>query len=129
MNKTITLNSTQNNYALAENWYGIQVNNKNEFNDLFRKWNYFDSRWASAFAIDGENQIKLLQQFLRITDLEKCEALLKTLYRDLILICEDNRKKLKKIKQTSTFSFFNTKKEISTDKVSSVSTVRVSLPL
>lgn len=46
---------------LAEDWYGRKVNSKEEFNKLFNKYNHFDTKGASSFAIEGREQINIQQ--------------------------------------------------------------------
>lgn len=46
---------------LAEDWYGRKVNSKEAFNDLFNKYNYFDTKGASSFAIEGLEKINIQQ--------------------------------------------------------------------
>ena len=117
-NKLVTLKSNQDNSELSKRWYGIEVGGTHEFNDLFRKWNYFDSSWASAFAIDGQNQIELLQQFLGINDIERGEKLLKLFYRDLKWISEYNHKRLNRAKIVGKYRFLKLNKSIFSNDIS-----------
>lgn len=98
----VTLASNQDNSRLSKSWYGIQADSKNEFNEYFRRWNYFDSSWASTFAIDGQNQVELLQKFLDISNIEKGEILLKNFYQELYKLSKENLKSIDKISPLNT---------------------------
>ena len=75
-------------YKLSEFWYGIRVENNEEFNKLFNRFNYFDTSWASAFAIEGREQvnIKQLQTFLGIEDISRAEKALVKCFESLLAL-------------------------------------------
>lgn len=97
-NNTITFNSTNNYEALAELWYGIKAEGKEAFNQMFNQYNYFDTGFASAFAIEGQKKENLLQlqKFLGIEKIEELEYILNILYKELILFSKENAAKLEK---------------------------------
>lgn len=68
--------------SLAKDWYGIKADNKVAFNKMFNQYNYFDTGFASAFAIEGQRQINLwqLQEFLGIDKIENGERILGEFY-------------------------------------------------
>lgn len=86
------------NLKLSEKWYGIRAENSAEFNKFFNQYNYFDTSWASAFAIEGEERvnIKQLQKFLGIEDLKKYEQAVISLYESIKKIAEEDKKILNK---------------------------------
>ena len=98
-NNTITFNSTNNYEALAEIWYGIEAETKEAFNQMFNQYNYFDTGFASAFAIEGQKKENLLQlqKFLGIEKIEALEYNLKILYEELNRFSKENVDKLEKM--------------------------------
>lgn len=96
--KVVSLSYQRDNLELSQKWYGIRTENAEEFNKFFNQYNYFDTSWASAFAIEGEERvnIKQLQKFLGIEDLKAYEQAVKTLYEKIKKIAEDDKRKLEK---------------------------------
>lgn len=88
----------RDNLNLSEKWYGIRAENPAEFNKFFNQYNYFDTNWASAFAIEGEERvnIKQLQKFLGIEDLKKYEKAVVSLYELISELAEEDKKILNK---------------------------------
>lgn len=108
----------ENNLELSQKWYGICAENVMEFNKFFNQYNYFDTSWASAFAIEGEERvnIKQLQKFLGIEDLKKYEEAVKSLYESIKEIAEKDKQSLEKLNSDkSTFNFL--KKEQTSGKL------------
>lgn len=97
-NNAITFYSTSNYENLAERWYGVVAETKKEFNRMFNQYNYFDTGFASAFAIEGQKKENLLQlqRFLGIEKIEGLEYILKILYHRLHVLSLKNIEKLKK---------------------------------
>lgn len=102
-NRKCTFSDSQNYIALSENWYGIKAESNKEFNRLFAQCNYFDTSWASTFAIEGEDiiNIKQLKRFLDIESIEVCENVLCSIYEQMCLLANKNQKYIKKIKHPS----------------------------
>lgn len=99
----------KNNYrGLAKAWYGINVETPEDFNNFFKQYNYFDTSWASVFAIAGKEQVNIsqLKDFLNIEGMEECKRLLHDAYKNLEDIAKTNRTLIKKLNQKSVmFSF------------------------
>ncbi len=97
-NEEVPLNFGEDNIELSGKWYGICAEDSAEFNKFFNQYNYFDTSWASAFAIEGEERvnIKQLQKFLGIEDLKKYEQAVKSLYESMKEIAEEDKKILDK---------------------------------
>lgn len=111
-NKIVPLFYSNNNLELSEKWYGIRSENAEKFNKLFNQYNYFDTSWASAFAIEGEEQVnvKQLQEFLGIEDLETNEKYTRILYEKLKDMAEEDQKFLLKYDtQRSKLNFWRKK--------------------
>ena len=81
--KSITFHSTYNYENLAARWYGVTAETKEEFNRMFNQYNYFDTGFASAFAIEGQKKENLLQlqRFLGIEKIEELVDNLKIIYK------------------------------------------------
>lgn len=88
------------NYILAKAWYGINIEDPKELNNYFKQYNYFDTSWASSFAIEGKEQVNIsqLKEFLNIEDMEKCKMLLHEVYKKIEEIAKINNNQIKKVK-------------------------------
>lgn len=108
-NKECLFSGNQNYMSIAESWYGIKVKDNKEFNRLFAQYNYFDTSWASTFAIEGEEQVNIeqLKKFLGIQDLEKYEETLCTIFNLLLEVAYENKKRIEKIKASEKDDLFN----------------------
>lgn len=108
-NKECIFSGNQNYMSIAEYWYGIKVKDNKEFNRLFAQYNYFDTSWASTFAIEGEEQVNIeqLKKFLGIQDLEKYEETLCAIFNLLLEVANDNKKRIEKIKVSEKDDLFN----------------------
>lgn len=98
--KKISLCQPTKDYRnLAATWYGMDKADKNSFNRYFNQINYFDTNWASSFAIEGEERVNLeqLKAFLAINNIQEMEEILKNMCRDIISISAVNRKKVSQI--------------------------------
>lgn len=93
-----TFYSTYNYENLAERWYGVTADTKEEFNRMFNQYNYFDTGFASAFAIEGQKKENLLQlqRFLGIEKIEEIVDNLKMLYKKVGKLSEENVGKIEK---------------------------------
>lgn len=95
-NQEITFNSAMNYSSLLVPWYNIRSNDPKEFNGMFNRYNYFNTDWASIFAISGKLEINIwqLQHFLGIGEILRREKELKQFYKELIALsnCICNRK-------------------------------------
>lgn len=117
--KCVSLHSYENNAELSEVWYGIKAENSKNFNRLFNRFNYFDTSWASAFAIEGIEQVNLiqLQNFLGIDKIENGEKALLRLYKIMIQFAKENLRLLKKaskqtyLERNSLFCYFGNMKK------------------
>ena len=98
--KKETICVKENNYFLSEKWYGIRAETPEEFNKLFRQYNYFDTRWASAFAIEDEEHVNVqkLQEFLGIDDLEDKKNIILIVLRKIYALAMDDEKYINKLK-------------------------------
>lgn len=85
-------------YSFAKAWYGIETSKAEDFNQFFTQYNYFDTSWASAFAIEGKEQVNIsqLKNFLNLENMETCKHLLYNFYTDLLNIVNDNQKLIEK---------------------------------
>lgn len=97
----------KDNYLLAKAWYGINIEEPSELNNYFKQYNYFDTSWASAFAIEGKEQVNIsqLKEFLNFDDMEKCKKLLHEVYIKLGEITKSNCIQLNKINKNSIKNF------------------------
>lgn len=100
-NEKISLNYGNNNVSLCNQWYGVRTESKKEFNEFFNQYNYFDTSWASAFAIEKEERVNIrqLQKFLGLDDLGEYEKNIRKLYEKLLDQAKDNGKYLGKPKR------------------------------
>lgn len=91
----------KDNYILAKAWYGINIEEPSELNNYFKQYNYFDTSWASAFAIEGKEQVNIsqLKEFLNVDDMERCKKLLHEVYIKIEEITKSNCNQLNKIKK------------------------------
>ncbi len=96
--KSITFHSTYNYENLAARWYGVTAETKEEFNRMFNQYNYFDTGFASAFAIEGQKKENLLQlqRFLGIEKIEELVDNLKIIYKKVGKLSEENVDKIEK---------------------------------
>lgn len=110
----VFLSYKRSNLTLSKKWYGIQAENTEEFNKFFTQYNYFDTSWASAFAIEAEERvnIKQLQKFLGIEDLKKLEEAVINLYRSMYILAKDDKASLEKYTRNKSFTGLFTKKSI-----------------
>lgn len=108
-NRKCIFGDSQNYVSLSNNWYGIKAESSEEFNRLFAQCNYFDTSWASTFAIEGEEviNIKQLKRFLDIENIEICERLLCSVYEKMIFLMKENQKNMKKNKISSESNLYN----------------------
>lgn len=83
---------------LSERWYGSFPDSLEEFDNLFTRYNYFDTGWASAFAVKGQekNMIALLKNFLCIKDISDTEEVLEKIYEELMRIMQSGLVEVKK---------------------------------
>lgn len=88
----VSLYSNKDNLKLSEFWYGAKIDDCKEFNRIFAQYNYFDTSWASAFAIEGEERVNLLQlkSYLGIERIESAQKSLLKFYKTIIKIFEEN---------------------------------------
>lgn len=101
--KNLTLTYKENNYVLSEKWYGMRAENSEEFSKFFGQYNYFDTRWASAFAIEGEEQvnIKQIQKFLGIDDFEEYRKNIQKFLNILYRLSVEDQKYINKVKRNN----------------------------
>lgn len=97
-NNLFTLCSAYSYENLAERWYGVTAETKEEFNRMFNQYNYFDTGFASAFAIEGQKKENLLQlqRFLGIEKIEELVDNLKKIYEKVGKLSEENVTKIEK---------------------------------
>lgn len=94
------LNSQNINIRQAELWYGRKVNSLKEFNKLFNKYNYFDTRGAYFFASEDKEQINI-QQMRHFLGIESLFGLI-DMKKEMISICDEMIKFLGKLKIKTT---------------------------
>lgn len=105
-NRSYILSNENLNIDLSDFWYNVKSQNCKEFNELFHRFNYFDTNWVSEFAIEGKPQvnIKQLQKYLGIEKIENGRQALIFLYEKLEELAKINLKtNNKKFKSISSF--------------------------
>ena len=87
-NKEIAFNSATNYSSLLAPWYNVRSNDPKEFNSMFNRYNYFNTDWASIFAISGKLEINILQlqRFFGIREILRREKELRCFYEELIAL-------------------------------------------
>lgn len=87
-NKKITFDSAANYSSLLVPWYNVTSSDPKEFNSMFNRYNYFNTDWASIFAISGRLEINILQlqRFLGIGEILRREKELRCFYQELIAL-------------------------------------------
>lgn len=111
----IELSSNKDNTKRSEQWYRVRTKEKKEFNDLFNRYNYFDTKWASAFAIEGRETVNQnqIEKFLGINAIESGFSLLERLFEDIRQLAKCNIEKAQKQgKSTSLRSLQHTSGDI-----------------
>lgn len=88
------LSNEKQNIYLSDLWYNVKSQDCREFNELFHRFNYFDTNWVSEFAIEGKQQvnIKQLQKYLGIEKIENGKLALICLYEKVKELAEINLK-------------------------------------
>ncbi|GEM_PF-6004644 len=107
--KLVSLSSQKNNMTLSDYWYDVKAETVEDFNLLFNRYNYFDTDWASAFAIGERGRVpsfmtssqeqvslRMLQNFLGIDNIEEQKKNICDAYYKLIEYIDENIKYMDK---------------------------------
>lgn len=107
--KQVKLFSQKSNIVLSDFWYDVKAETAEDFNLLFNRYNYFDTDWASAFAIREHERVssfttvsqeqvslRMLQNFLGIDNIEEQKKDICFAYQRLIEYIDDNIKEMNK---------------------------------
>jgi len=84
-NVRYVLSNENQNIDLSDFWYNVKSENCKEFNELFHRFNYFDTNWVSEFAIEGKPQVNViqLQKYLGIEKIENGKKVLICFYEKI----------------------------------------------
>ncbi len=105
-NREYILSNENLNIDLSDFWYNVKSQNCKEFNELFHRFNYFDTNWVSEFAIEGKTQVNInqLQKYLGIEKIENGKQALIFLYEKLAELAKINlRANTKRMKSITSF--------------------------
>ena len=107
--KLVSLSSQKNNMTLSDYWYDVKAETVEDFNLLFNRYNYFDTDWASAFAIGERGRVpsfmtssqvqvslRMIQNFLGIENIEEQKKNICDAYYQLIEYIHGNIKYIDK---------------------------------
>lgn len=135
--KLVSLVSQKSNIVLSDYWYDVKAETKEDFNLLFNRYNYFDTDWASAFAI-GEHErassfatfnweqvsLRMLQNFLGIDNIEEQKKDICRAYNKLIELIDENIKNMEKKSKGSRWfikqNLFNDKYRVDSQLTNSI---------
>lgn len=106
-NRNYVLSNINRNLELSDYWYNVKSQTCKEFNELFHRFNYFDTNWVSEFAIEGKKQVNIMQmqKYLGIEKIENGKLALIGLYENLKELAELNVKTCKKIFKPGAYFF------------------------